>query len=245
MTRLPRPLEALSRMLSYVLCHRPDEFGLVLSEDGFVSIRKLLQGLAAEPGWGHVRRHHLEQLAGLCQPPAFEIAGDRIRGLKPACLRRPPGELPPALLYAAVPAKAHAAVAEQGLRPPPGQELVLAVRPEQALKLGRRRWPAPVLVTVQARAAAQAGIVFQGYGDSLWLTSALPREFLQVPPVPREPERPKPKSKTAEAEMPLPPAGALSIDLAQAMKKAAQARRRKDGPAWKAAVRKEGRRRRP
>jgi|UniRef100_A0A7C3WGY6 putative RNA 2'-phosphotransferase len=243
--RLPRQLEALSRLLSYVLCHRPDEFGLVLDEDGFIPIKKLLQGLAAEPGWGHVRRHHLEQLAGLCQPPCLEIAGDRIRGVKPgpARLRHAPGGSPPALLYIAVPVKAHAAVAEQGLRPPPGQELVLAADRETALKIARRRSPDPVMIVVQARLAADRGIVFQGYGENLWLTSeSLPREFLQVPPVSKEPERPKP----TRPAVPLPSPGS-PWDFAQLRGKAAPAssKSRKDKPDWKIAARRERRKRRP
>ncbi len=244
MARLPRPLEALAKMLVYILCHRPDEFGLALDEEGFLPIRRLLAALTAEPGWGHVRRQHLEQLSGLIQPYPFEIKGDKMRGVNPgpARLRRPPGEVPPALLYAAVPLKAHAAVAEHGLRPPPDQELVLAVTPEMALKLGKRRSPEPILITVQARTAHAAGLVFQGYGEGLFLTpDPLPREFVQTPPLPKEPERAKPKSPKPEA--PLPPPGAMPFDFAEAMKKAGQAARKTGEPAWKTATRKERRKR--
>ena len=94
MARLPRQLESLARMLTYILSHRPDEFGLVLSEEGFIPIKHLLQALGAEPGWGFVRRYHLDQLAGLMSPPAFEVVEDRIRALEPARLRREPGEPP-------------------------------------------------------------------------------------------------------------------------------------------------------
>ena len=94
MSRLPRQLESLARMLTYILSHRPDEFGLVLSEEGFIPIKSLLQALGAEPGWGFVRRYHLDQLAGLMSPPAFEVEGERIRALTPAQLRRDPGEPP-------------------------------------------------------------------------------------------------------------------------------------------------------
>lgn len=248
MTRLPRQLETLAKMLAYILGHRPDEFGLVLDADGFVPLKRLLAALASEPGWGHVRRRHLEQTAALSQAPRLEIVDDQIRSLspKPAQMRRPPGEAPPALLYAAVPPKAHPAVAEHGLRPSPGQELVLAASPETALKLGKRRSPDPVLITVQARTAAQAGVVFQGYGERLFLTSTpLAPEFVQAPPLPKEPEKAKPKAKPGRPEIPLPPTGTLAVDFAQAMKKAAQAGRKKGEPAWKTATRKERRKRRP
>ena len=83
MARLPRQLESVARMLTYILSHRPDEFGLVLSEEGFIPIKHLLQVLSAEPGWGFVRRYHLDQIVGLMSPPAFEVEGERIRALKP------------------------------------------------------------------------------------------------------------------------------------------------------------------
>ncbi|MDI6853672.1 MAG: RNA 2'-phosphotransferase [Deltaproteobacteria bacterium] len=247
MTRLPSQLEALAKMLTYILCHRPDEFGLVLDAEGFVSIKQLLAALGSEPGWGHIRRHHLDQTAALSQSPRLEILADKIRSVapKPAALRRPPGEAPPALLYAAVPPKAHAVVVEHGLRPPIGQEIVLAVTPEIALKLGKRRSPEPVLITVQARAAARAGVAFQPYGENLFLSSsAVPQEFVQAPPLPKVPEKPKPKPKPAKEDFPLPPAGALAVDFAEMMKKAGKAGRKKDEPAWKAATRKERRKRR-
>lgn len=247
MARLPSQLEALAKMLSYILCHRPDEFGLVLDDEGFVSIKKLLAALGAEPGWGHVRQRHLEQTAALSQSPRFEIAADRIRSLAPppAALRRPAGEAPPALLYVAVPPKAHAAVAQHGLRPPPGQELVLAADAETAIKLGKRRSPEPVLITVQARAAAKAGLIFQAYGENLYLTPApIPEEFVQAPPLPKLPEKPKPKAKPAKEEFLLPPPGELAVDFAEMMKKAGKASRKKDEPAWKTATRKERRKKR-
>jgi putative RNA 2'-phosphotransferase len=247
MARLPSQLEALAKMLTYILCHRPDEFGLVLDAEGFVPIKRLLAALAAEPGWGHVRRHHLEQTAALSQSPRFEIVADRIRSLapEPAALRRPAAEAPPALLYAAIPPKAHTAVAEYGLRPPTGREIVLAVSPETALKLGKRRSPEPVLITVQAWVAARSGVIFQAYGEYLFLSSSpIPREFIQAPPLPKEPEKPKPKAKPAKEDIPLPPTGALAADFSEMMKKAGKASRKKDEPAWKTATRKERRKKR-
>lgn len=38
-------LSSKSKFLSYVLRHRPDEFGLTLSDGGWVSIDKLLEAI--------------------------------------------------------------------------------------------------------------------------------------------------------------------------------------------------------
>ena len=63
--KLPRQLEALARMLAYMLGHHPDEFGLVLAEDGSIPLKQVQQALIHEPGWGFVRRHHLDQVVSL------------------------------------------------------------------------------------------------------------------------------------------------------------------------------------
>ena len=231
MTRLPRQLADLARMLTYMLCHRPDEFGLVLAADGFIPVKQVLQALTGEPDWGFVRRHHLDQMAALMQPPAFELAHDQIRCLAPgpARLRRPVAT-PPALLYAAIPPKAHGRVWEEGLKPPPEKELVLAATRETAMKLGRRRAPEPVIVTVQTQAALRAGIAFQGYGDELFLAPALPREFIQLPPPPPREEKTGPPPKLPAEPTP----GSFMLELSQLASKAAKAKGKKKDPAWKA-----------
>jgi len=235
MIRLPRQLEGLARMLTYILGHRPDEFGLVLSEEGFAPIKPLLQVLSGEPGWGFVRRHHLEQVVGLLSPPAFEVAGEEIRALEPARLRREPGEPPPTLLYAAITPKAHPRVWEEGLKPPAERELVLSTTRDAALKLERRRSPDPILVTVQAQAAARRGLQFTGYGEGLYLAPALPRDLLQLPPPPQVPEKPK-----AEKPRPgVPTPGSFFPDLPGMLQPPAKHRGKgkRDEPNWKSGAR--------
>jgi putative RNA 2'-phosphotransferase len=235
MTRLPRQLESLARMLTYILGHRPDEFGLVLSEEGFIPLKQLLQTLSAEPGWGFVRRYHLDQVVGLMSPPAFEVDQERIRALIPAQLRRDPGEPPPALLYLAMPPKAHARMWEEGLKPPPDRELILAATPELARKLGRRRAPNPVMVIVQAQAASRRGISFTGYGEGLYLAPALPRDLLQLPPPPPIPDKAQPEKPRAAPPTP----GTFTLDLPGMLQPGTKpwSKGKKDEPAWKAGTR--------
>jgi putative RNA 2'-phosphotransferase len=236
MTRLPRQLENLAKLLTYLLCHRPDEFGLVLDPEGFVPVKQLLAALAGEPGWGHVRRHHLEQLAGLIHPPRFELAGERIRGLipGPADLRRAAQDLP-ALLYHAITPKAHERVFDAGLRAPPGRELLLAATAETALKLGRRRSPEPVLVTVQAQAAARQGVSFQRYGEDFYLAAEIPRTLIHLAPPPSTPEKAKPE----KAPPPRPLPGTVVLDLPQFLEKPVRGKSKgkKGEPEWKSGTR--------
>jgi putative RNA 2'-phosphotransferase len=252
--KLPRQLESLARMLAYMLGHHPDEFGLVLAEDGSIPIKELHQALGREPGWGFVRRHHLDQVVSLMQPPAFAVAEERIRALQPGPRpRRHPGLPPPPLLYLAIPPKVHAHVWQEGLKAAPGRELLLARTPDTALKLGKRRAPTPVLVTIQAQAAAQAGQSFTAYGEELFLAAGLPREFLQLP-LPPAPEK-KPPLPPAAPPLPLTP-GSFRVEFPPALDKAAQGSDQKDKksrkgkkgePSWKAGARalRKDRRRQP
>ncbi len=249
--KLPRQLESLARMLAYMLGHHPDEFGLVLAEDGSIPLKELQQALSREPGWGFLRRHHLEQVVSLMQPPAFALEGERIRALQPGPRpRRHPGQPPPPLLYLAIPPKVHERVWQEGLKAAAGRELLLARTPDAALKLGKRRAPTPVLVTIQAQAAAQAGLSFTGYGEELFLAPGLPREFLQLP-TPPAPEK-RPPLPSAAPPLPLTP-GSFRVEFPPALDKPAQGpdKKRKKGkkgePTWKAGARalRKDRRRQP
>ncbi len=239
MTRLPRPLEDLAKVLTYLLGHRPDEFGLVLDPEGFVPVKQLLQALAGEKGLAHVRRHDLEQLTGLMSPPCFEMTADKIKGLipGPAQLRRP-GEDPPALLYLAITPKSHERVFEAGLKAPLERELILAHTKELALKLGRRRSPEPILVTVQAQAAVRAGIYLENYGENLSQAREIPRQFLQLAPPPVKPVRPE-KSRPEKAAPPPTHPGSVMLDLPDFLAKANRPRSKdkKGEPAWKSGTR--------
>ncbi|MEW6660004.1 MAG: hypothetical protein AB1424_15205 [Thermodesulfobacteriota bacterium] len=236
MPRLPRELESLARMLAYLLGRRPDEFGLVLEEGGWAPVKQLLQALHEEPGFTRVRREDLERLAALVSPPVIEVTGDRVRSLNPPApeLRRDPGGPLPSSLYLAISPKIHAPVWEEGLKPPPGRELVLARTPAMALRLGKRRAHEPVPVTVAAQAAAKGGTAFQAYGEELFLAAgAIPREFLTMPGVPKE--APPPRAAAKPKASPTP--GALIMDLPQMLSGKPEKGKKRDEAAWKKGAR--------
>ena len=94
---------------------------------------------------------------------------------------------------------------QEGLQAAAGRELVLARTKETALKLGKRRAPSPILVTIQAQAAAKSGITFTGYGEELFLATALPRDFLTMPAPPPPEEKPRFRSSPQQRRPPREP----------------------------------------
>jgi len=223
-------------MLAYMLGRRPDEFGLVLEAGGWVQIKLLLQALHEEPGYTRARREDLERLAGLTSPPAIEITGERVRSLNPPApeLRREPEGPLPSSLYLAISPKIHNQVWEQGLKPPPGRDLILTRTPEIARRLGKRRANDPVTVTVAAQAAGRKGLDFQAYGEELFLTAApVPREFLTLPGPPKE----MPVSKAAAKPKTPPTPGTFVLDLPQMLSGKPEKGKRRDEAEWKKGAR--------
>ena len=127
MTKSSLHVDKLSKFLSYVLGHRPDEFGMVPDPNGFVSIKELLQALHEEQGWRHIRAAHLNEALITPADPSIEIENNRIRAKEtsqlPAAVQ--PTELPK-LLYIAIRSRAYPVALDKGLVPSPHPNLVLS-----------------------------------------------------------------------------------------------------------------------
>ncbi|MDR1044392.1 MAG: hypothetical protein LBP33_04635 [Candidatus Adiutrix sp.] len=240
--------DSLEKLLRYVLGRRPDEFGLCPDADGFVPVKALLAALHDEDDWRGVREGQILMLAN--QPgdrSAFEIRAAAVR-LKPPWASLPP-EAPepgawPKLLYLALKPAAWPVIFERGLFPKTGESRVLLwADRELAGKVGRRLSPTPVLVTVRARAAALAGAVFKPYSELLYLTEAVPADFLSGPPLPpKEEEAPsrRPREKVSGA------AGSFHLPTPEPeVHRGKKKGKHGDAPDWKNQIRRDRRRRGP
>ncbi len=194
-------------MLHYVLGKAPAEFGLLPDAQGWLPTKELLKALHEEEGWRGVRQGALNQAAQRLAPELLEIDGKSIRLRQGAPPRPRPAE-PPGQLFIALRPRAYPLARKKGLLARPEAPLLLAASQNWALRLGRRRSPDPVLVTVQARKAAGQGVEFLQHGEELYLCQWVPPDCLMGPKVAERP----PAKKTAaqpEAKAALPPADAL------------------------------------
>jgi len=188
--------ESLSRLLIYILGHRPDEFGLLPDRDGFVGIKELLQALHEESGWGYVRRSHLNEILLGAERDSFECRGDRMRTLERRWqweLGRPV-EDPPKVLLAPIRRRAHPVVLERGLSPGKGEYLVLSPDRQMAERIGKRRDPDPVLIEV----ASEQG-TFYRFGV-LFLSSRIPGALISGPPLSKAEEKRRAEKEAEKAK---------------------------------------------
>jgi putative RNA 2'-phosphotransferase len=173
-----------SRLLSYVLRHRPQEYGLELGEGGWVSVRELLAALLQR---GHaMTREQLVDIVRSNDKQRFALSADggRIRanqGHSVAVDLQLTPIAPPAVLYHGTVRKALLAIREQGLKPKSRIHVHLSADTETARRVGTRRGQ-PVILEVRAAALAEAGHVFYRSDNGVWLTSHVPRQFIRFPP---------------------------------------------------------------
>ena len=177
----------LEKLIVYVLGRRPDEFGLVPEAEGWVKLKDLLKAINEEDGWRHVRRSHIDEIV-LTQPaPEIEINDNRVRARFQEHLPGPqPVDEPPKLLYTCIRRRAYFVVLEKGIVAAEGEKVVLAAAPDLALRIGRRRDPHPVLLTVNVEQALTHGIALHRYGELLYLADAIPSSCFTGPPLPKE-----------------------------------------------------------
>jgi putative RNA 2'-phosphotransferase len=192
-------LQELKKVIEYILLYRPDEFGLFLDDDGSLPIKELMWALHEEEGWKHIRLGRLKELAYSQPELAFTLEENCIKPKQPR-EQRSLTAVPPRLLFYAAKRKAYPVILKHGLRPGSRPYVPLATMEEIALRIGRRRDPKPILLTIHAAQAHDKGHAFSPCGELLYLVRTLPPSFLSGPPLP---ESPKP-TKVSRPKAPKP-----------------------------------------
>ncbi|MGA6166824.1 RNA 2'-phosphotransferase [Amycolatopsis magusensis] len=170
-----RQLVKLSKRLSKVLRHDPASVGLELDAAGWVAVDELLAAV-------RMTRAQLEEVVARNDKRryAFDGSGTRIRanqGHSVAVELELPVADPPEFLYHGTIAASLPAIRAEGLRPMSRHAVHLSPDEETARRVGSRRGK-PVILRVAAQRMAAAGHVFHLSENGVWLTDAVPPEYL-------------------------------------------------------------------
>ena len=185
---------ALSKLIVYILHHRPDEFGLVLDEDGFISLKELQQAITEEEGWSYVRRSHIIEAIYAGDRERFVLKDDRISDALFTPIRYEPAS-PPQILYQGARRRAYPHILQKGLAPIGKQYVSLTTSPELARRMGRRRDPDPIIVEIQAQRAFEKGVIFYRANPLIYLASHIPPSYITGPPISKILPEQKPTGK--------------------------------------------------
>lgn len=133
--------------------------------------------------WQEVDRDALERMLTNATKRRHELDGDRIRALYghsvPGGVHKLPST-PPAVLFHGTAPEAWPEIESSGLLPMARQFVHLSVDRAVALSVGRRKSEQPVIIEVDAEAAASAGIAFYKGNDLVWLAGSIPSRFLEL-----------------------------------------------------------------
>jgi putative RNA 2'-phosphotransferase len=181
------PIVATSKLLSYVLRHRPDSIGLALDAHGWADVGELLARLA---GSGKpVDRALLERVVANNDKQRFAFNPDRTRirasqGHSIAVDLQLQEAEPPAVLYHGTASRFLKAILASGLKAGARHHVHLSADPGTAMRVGARRGFPTVLQVDAARMRAD-GIAFYLSDNHVWLTAEVKPKYLsQAAPAP-------------------------------------------------------------
>lgn len=204
----------LSKFLSLVLRHRPDEYGLRMDPQGWVDLEDLIDVLAAEDILGENAEETVEELVEGSERRRFQIRDGRIRALYGHSSRVKlgyPEDEPPDTLFHGTTLEAARRIREEGLLPAGRAFVHLSSTEEEAMNVGRRHEDHPVLIRIDTFAAIEKGLKFHRATELIWLCAALPPDVCRVPELPEAPPRPDPRPdprpRREDAPAPRPAAG--------------------------------------
>jgi putative RNA 2'-phosphotransferase len=173
----------LSKFLSLVLRHKPDEIGITLDEAGWVSVPELLEALN-RAGRG-MSRETLERLVRTSDKQRFSLSADgtSIRANQGHSvdveLGYEPAE-PPEMLFHGTAEKSVESIRREGLQKRKRHHVHLSPTRQTAAAVGSRHGKL-VLLEVRAGAMHRDGFAFYRTPNNVWLTDEVLVKYLVFP----------------------------------------------------------------
>ena len=186
---LPGPLRLrLSKLVSGILRHFPDRYGVRLDTGGWASLGDLVAALRRLPSYSWVEPWHLEALAALDPKGRFEVREGRIRARYGHSVRvevEPlPGE-PPRLLYHGTTRDRLHPILSRGLLPMKRLKVHLTTTPEAAEEVARRHGPDVVILEVDVECMERRGLKPEKASHAVYVADWVPPECLRPLNAPR------------------------------------------------------------
>jgi putative RNA 2'-phosphotransferase len=177
---MSEPLKKTSKFLSLVLRHQPELIGLTLDEQGWADVAELIR--LANCKNPPLTRELLQEIVATNdkQRFAFSPDGKQIRANQghsvTVDLALTP-LTPPPVLYHGTATRFVPSIQQQGLLPGSRQQVHLSASQETARSVGQRHGK-PVVLGVDALTMHEAGFAFYQADNGVWLTDAVPVEFI-------------------------------------------------------------------
>lgn len=170
----------LSRFLSLILRHKPEEIGLTLDNQGYLSVDELIEGIN---NTGRViDKRILDEILSSDnkQRYSYDSTGTKIRANQGHSIEVDVGLLektPPATLYHGTSGKHIDDIMKHGLNKMTRTYVHLSEDYDTAVNVGSRRG-APVILKIDTAKMNEAGHEFYLSKNGVWLTDDVPAKFI-------------------------------------------------------------------
>jgi putative RNA 2'-phosphotransferase len=172
----------ISKFLSLVLRHKPEVVGLKLEEGGWIPVEALLEACQ-----NHGKRFTLAELRETVETNdkkrfAFDETKTKIRANQGHSVDAKiefEEKLPPAVLYHGTAERNLDLILSEGLKKMARHHVHLSADTETARAVGAR-YGKPVILLVDAGRMFDKGFKFFVSANGVWLTDAVPPEFLKI-----------------------------------------------------------------
>jgi putative RNA 2'-phosphotransferase len=174
----------LSKTVSYILRHHPEDFDLKLAADASVETDELLGALRRK--FNYISKNDLVQLVQNDPKGRFSFLDnqERIRASYGHSIEEVNPDYqavkPPEILYHGTRPKVKDKILSSGLKPMGRNYVHLSVGIKEAEKVARRRTSEPVIFKVKALKAHQEGQNFYKTAADIYLTDEIPTKYLSV-----------------------------------------------------------------
>ena len=169
----------MGKYVSMLLRHHPEEAGLVLDEHGWANVEDLIKKVSPKYP---LTEELLHQIAFAPDKQRYEFSedGKKIRAVHGHSIKVDLGydkKEPPNILYHGTAEKYRESIEDTGLEKRSRQYVHLSERIDQAREVGKRHGKL-VLFRVDAEKMYHDGFVFYKSTSGVWLTDAVPYEYL-------------------------------------------------------------------
>ncbi|MCX7361341.1 MAG: RNA 2'-phosphotransferase [Alphaproteobacteria bacterium] len=182
----PKPLDLtrVSRTVSHALRHEPWLYELELDDQGWTDVEALLAALHQEQrAWANLGAQDLTAMIESSSKRRYELIGGKIRALYghsiPDRLLKMPAAPPQRLFHGTAP-EVVPDIRQHGLLPMGRQYVHLSVNRDEAVAVGKRKAPVPVILSVRAHDAWKDGVAFYSGNERVWLADRVPWAYIET-----------------------------------------------------------------
>jgi len=180
-------LTAISRMLTGILRHFPEKFGVKLDEHGWAPLYEIVRGIKRKHRrfrWLRIR--HIVALVLTDDKGRYQLdmENKRVRATYGHSIKVDLSDLPkegiPDVLYYPTTEEELEFIQEIGLKPGDRKWVHLSRTYKDAYIAGRHRVDDPVILEVDAKGAIEAGYEIYAAAKTVFITHEIPPEFVRV-----------------------------------------------------------------